>query len=97
MQYKPCKKACHSPVEVSGTAGRMHVGGWDCGGAKGCEGGALCRVGSAWREATEEVRGISLVFLRLLEMASEEFGFSQAGGLALSCRPCELERIISDL
>ncbi|XP_039118201.1 uncharacterized protein LOC120254125 [Dioscorea cayenensis subsp. rotundata] len=35
--------------------------------------------------------------LRLLEMASEESGFSQAGGLALSCRPRELERIISDL
>ncbi|KAH7691963.1 Small auxin-up RNA protein [Dioscorea alata] len=37
------------------------------------------------------------VFLQLLEMASEEFGFSQAGAIAVPCRPCELERIISDL
>ncbi|KAJ0963627.1 hypothetical protein J5N97_028749 [Dioscorea zingiberensis] len=37
------------------------------------------------------------LFLRLLEMAGEEFGFRQSGALAVPCRPSELERIIREL
>ena len=34
------------------------------------------------------------VFLRLLELAEEEFGFNQEGALAIPCRASELERVI---
>ncbi|KAL6521067.1 hypothetical protein OROGR_017636 [Orobanche gracilis] len=35
-------------------------------------------------------------FLRLLEMAEEEYGFRQRGALAVPCRPEELKRILQD-
>ncbi|KAL3750981.1 auxin-induced protein 6B [Eucalyptus grandis] len=34
-------------------------------------------------------------FLRLLEMAAEEYGFEHEGALAIPCEPSELERILS--
>ncbi|RWW41484.1 hypothetical protein BHE74_00053029 [Ensete ventricosum] len=37
------------------------------------------------------------VFLRLLELAEEEFGFRHEGAIAIPCRPSELERIIREL
>ncbi|KAG6519264.1 hypothetical protein ZIOFF_022757 [Zingiber officinale] len=37
------------------------------------------------------------VFLRLLELAEEEFGFQQVGALAVPCKPSELERIIKEI
>ncbi|WVZ05744.1 auxin-responsive protein SAUR71-like [Vigna radiata var. radiata] len=33
-------------------------------------------------------------FVKLLEQAEEEFGFSQVGALAIPCQPDELKRII---
>lgn len=33
-------------------------------------------------------------FLKLLEQAEEEFGFSQKGALAIPCRPDDLQRIL---
>lgn len=33
-------------------------------------------------------------FIRLLEQAAEEYGFSHEGALAIPCRPAELERIL---
>ncbi|KAH7511993.1 hypothetical protein FEM48_Zijuj12G0043000 [Ziziphus jujuba var. spinosa] len=33
-------------------------------------------------------------FLKLLEQAEEEFGFSQEGTLAIPCRPDDLQRIL---
>nr|XP_023877838.1 auxin-responsive protein SAUR50-like [Quercus suber] len=35
-------------------------------------------------------------FLRLLEQAKEEYGFSQKGALSVPCRPEELQKIIDD-
>lgn len=35
-------------------------------------------------------------FLRLLEQAKEEYGFSQKGALSVPCRPAELQKIIDD-
>ncbi|CAL9064837.1 unnamed protein product, partial [Musa banksii] len=37
------------------------------------------------------------VFLRLLELAEEEFGFRHEGAIAIPCRPSELERILREL
>ncbi|KAG1359667.1 auxin-responsive protein SAUR32-like [Cocos nucifera] len=37
------------------------------------------------------------MFLRLLELAEEEFGFRQEGPLAIPCRPSDLENIIREL
>lgn len=37
------------------------------------------------------------MFLRLLELAEEEFGFRQEGPLAVPCRPSDLEKIIQEL
>ncbi|XP_010940631.1 auxin-responsive protein SAUR50 [Elaeis guineensis] len=37
------------------------------------------------------------MFLRLLELAEEEFGFRQEGPLAVPCRPSDLEKIILEL
>ncbi|KAF8039936.1 hypothetical protein BT93_B2223 [Corymbia citriodora subsp. variegata] len=34
-------------------------------------------------------------FLRLLELAAEEYGFDHEGALAIPCEPSELERILS--
>ncbi|KAK2654969.1 hypothetical protein Ddye_008021, partial [Dipteronia dyeriana] len=35
-------------------------------------------------------------FLRLLELAEEEYGFNQNGALKVPCRPQELHRILQD-
>ncbi|CAI9104992.1 OLC1v1003807C1 [Oldenlandia corymbosa var. corymbosa] len=35
-------------------------------------------------------------FLRLLEMAAEEYGFDREGALMIPCRPSELERILME-
>ncbi|KAH7561099.1 hypothetical protein ACOSP7_016328 [Xanthoceras sorbifolium] len=35
-------------------------------------------------------------FLRLLEQSAEEYGFDREGALTIPCRPCELERILSE-
>lgn len=35
-------------------------------------------------------------FLKLLEMAEDEFGFRHSGALELPCRPEELRRILQD-
>ncbi|KAG8376600.1 hypothetical protein BUALT_Bualt09G0080400 [Buddleja alternifolia] len=35
-------------------------------------------------------------FLKLLQMAEEEYGFQQKGALAVPCRPDELRRILQD-
>ena len=35
-------------------------------------------------------------FLRLLEQAKEEYGFSQKGALSVPCRPEEMQKIIDD-
>lgn len=36
------------------------------------------------------------VFLKLLELAEEEFGFNQEGVLAIPCKASELERVIEN-
>ncbi|XP_020113416.1 auxin-responsive protein SAUR50-like [Ananas comosus] len=37
------------------------------------------------------------LFLNLLELAADEFGFRHDGALAVPCRPCEFERIINQM
>lgn len=59
-------------------------------------------VVAVWNEeATRFVASLSClsnpVFLRLLELAEEEFGFQQEGALAVPCKPSELERIIKGI
>ncbi|XP_054791024.1 protein SMALL AUXIN UP-REGULATED RNA 16-like [Prosopis cineraria] len=34
-------------------------------------------------------------FLRLLEQATQEYGFGQEGAISIPCRPCELESILA--
>lgn len=36
-------------------------------------------------------------FLKLLELAEQEYGFQQKGALAVPCQPDELRRILQDL
>ncbi|WOL13274.1 auxin-induced protein 6B-like [Canna indica] len=59
-------------------------------------------VVAVWGEkATRFVVSLSCLsnplFLRLLEMAEEEFGFENRGAIALPCQPNELERIIREM